>query len=605
MLKLGNKNISKFYLGNKGIGKAYLGTKLVFESAKPIFVDYIESTGTQYIDTGVIQNSNQKFEIITQPLTLAGNQAFFGSQTGSGSGSSGAKYMFLGIYTNHPGWLVQYGYASDYFNYGTKDLNKHTFVLDLPNLTLNVDDVSYDISASSATISGTYSVWLFARNDNGAGRTFYTGRVYGYKVYENGELIQDLKPCLHPKTFEACMYDMITKQYFYNQGAGEFIAAPRFVEYIESDSTAYIDTGIAGGKDTLTIECKFMYNTFVSYGGIYGNYVSDSHNGIRCILANSKNRMITNNNTICTTSGNTELNCDISQIHTVISKHDTVILDGVATSIQNTAIGTENANNIALFNRSVINPNTSRDIGLRVYDFKISENGTLLRHLRPCLQGNTPCMYDMVTGQYYMNAGTGKFKYGEIKFIDYIESTGTQYIDTGVYAPDVTRFVVKGTCQPNGESNAQLLGTNNSIAATSFFGSRSVGSIWSWYCVINGSTSIGNPLNLSIIDATIVDSKNQTGTLTDLVEGTTQSFDSFVGDTSSFTFVNGNLCIFGGYSSRRSPNATCYDLQLYTADGLVRHLRPALDYNNVVCMYDMITGQYFYNQGEGEFGYSE
>lgn len=183
------------------------------------------------------------------------------------------------------------------------------------------------------------------------------------------------------------------------------------LEYLGSDSQAYIDTGIAGGKDTLTIECKFMYDTFVGYGGIYGNYVLDSHNGIRCILANSGNKIITNNNTICTTSGNTELNCAISQIHTVISKHDTVILDGVATSIQNTATGTENANNIALFNRSITNPNTSRDIGLKVYGFKIYDADVLVSNLIPCRRKSDSIlgMYDTVSRHFFTNAGTGDF----------------------------------------------------------------------------------------------------------------------------------------------------------------------------------------------------
>lgn len=199
-----------------------LRTKLPFflscamANNQPIFIDYIESDGNQYIDTGIIQSPNQKFEIVTQPLTLAGNQAFFGVQH-----AYGAKYMYLGIYASYRGWLVQYGSSSNYFNYGTKDLNKHTFVLDLPNLTLNVDDVSYDISAHSTAISGAYSVWLFARNDNGVGKTLYTGRVYGYKAYENGELIQDLRPCLDGNNVK-CMYDLITGKYYYNQGTGEF-----------------------------------------------------------------------------------------------------------------------------------------------------------------------------------------------------------------------------------------------------------------------------------------------------------------------------------------------------------------------------------------------
>ena len=53
MLRLGDKSISKLYFGNKPISKAYLGSKLVFQSGKPIFLDYIKSTGKQMLDTGI------------------------------------------------------------------------------------------------------------------------------------------------------------------------------------------------------------------------------------------------------------------------------------------------------------------------------------------------------------------------------------------------------------------------------------------------------------------------------------------------------------------------------------------------------------------------
>lgn len=60
MLKLGTQDISALYLGETKIKRAYLGESLVFEGSKPsrlpegyTEVEYIESSGTQYIDTGV------------------------------------------------------------------------------------------------------------------------------------------------------------------------------------------------------------------------------------------------------------------------------------------------------------------------------------------------------------------------------------------------------------------------------------------------------------------------------------------------------------------------------------------------------------------------
>ena len=187
------------------------------------------------------------------------------------------------------------------------------------------------------------------------------------------------------------------------------------------------------------------------------------------------------------------------------------------------------------------------------------------------------------------------YKEREPIFLDYIGSTGTQWIDTGIEATSITRFVIKGTCETNGASNAQLLGTQNTSAAT-FFGSRYMSStgVKSWYCRSAESVSIGNPTNLSIIDCTIESRTSQYGTLTDLVDG---SVNEFVNLTDDWGFISGNLLLFGGESTRVSPDATCYSLQLYTANGLVRDLRPCLDPKGVVCMYDIVTKKYFYNQG--------
>ena len=190
------------------------------------------------------------------------------------------------------------------------------------------------------------------------------------------------------------------------------------------------------------------------------------------------------------------------------------------------------------------------------------------------------------------------FQAGKPIFIEYIESTGTQYIDTGINGTEVTRFVIKGTCLPSGQNNSQFLGGTQSSSYT-FFGARyrTAEMKTNWYCTNSADISIGDPSHLSIIEATIESKTSQYGTLTDLVDGSVKEFVKF--STSQWGFPNENLLLFGGDSQRRSPNATCYMLQLYTKDGLVRDLRPCIDAKGTVCMYDMVTKKYYYNQGTG------
>ena len=60
-------------------------------------------------------------------------------------------------------------------------------------------------------------------------------------------------------------------------------------------------------------------------------------------------------------------------------------------------------------------------------------SGEIVRDLIPVRVGNVGYMYDKVSKELFANAGSGSFTLGgDIVPIEYIESTGTQWIDTGV-----------------------------------------------------------------------------------------------------------------------------------------------------------------------------
>lgn len=64
MIKLGSSDMSKAYVGSTEVSKVYLGSELVYQNTPPVplpydaEVEYLESTGTQYIDTGVTLNAS-------------------------------------------------------------------------------------------------------------------------------------------------------------------------------------------------------------------------------------------------------------------------------------------------------------------------------------------------------------------------------------------------------------------------------------------------------------------------------------------------------------------------------------------------------------------
>ena len=233
----------------------------------------------------------------------------------------------------------------------------------------------------------------------------------------------------------------------------------------------------------------------------------------------------------------------------------------------------------------------------KIFYIRIYKDNILVCDFIPVRKGNVGYMYDKVSGQLFGNSGTGDFILGQdIVPVEYLESTGTQYIDTGIAGNTITRFIIEGNCQRvSATTNSQFIGgTSNS--PMSFFGAYYNNN--EWFCY---DTSINKYLGVSInrtyIDATI--KPNITGMLVDKVTNTSYSFDQIT-NNNSWNFENQNLLLFGGVLSRRSPSAKCYSLKLYTSEELVRDFVP-VRIGQVGYMYDKVSNQLFGNAGTGNF----
>jgi len=91
----------------------------------------------------------------------------------------------------------------------------------------------------------------------------------------------------------------------------------------------------------------------------------------------------------------------------------------------------------------------------RLYSYKIYENTELVHTFMPCYRksDNTIGLYDTIEGKFYTNAGTGVFLKGDdveyrqrylpdaYQEVEYLESHGTEWIDTGFNPNQDTRIV--------------------------------------------------------------------------------------------------------------------------------------------------------------------
>ncbi|MCQ2582256.1 MAG: hypothetical protein MJ170_04800, partial [Alphaproteobacteria bacterium] len=187
-------------------------------------LEYIESTGTQYIDTGVSQQIT-RFEADIYKTSLELRQILFGLY------SSDYKAGLYVLYTE------QDSLQETMILTGEENVD---MILDIPYelglkhvLYSYIDGVAYcSVNGVSQTRKVTQVVhdfglnyYLFADNKSGNAIYKYQGRLFSAKIWI-GDMVRNFIPAKRNSDGVIGMYDTVTKTFFTNSGTGSFIAGP-------------------------------------------------------------------------------------------------------------------------------------------------------------------------------------------------------------------------------------------------------------------------------------------------------------------------------------------------------------------------------------------
>ena len=179
------------------------------------FLEYIESTGTQYIDTGL---STKNFDIsVKYEFTAAQTST---DQILFGSTESGNLYYL--DFTLSGGW-VRYGTIISP-NLGVTPVANRIYTVDVKNGVWYMDDsLLFDASAQGDfTSSVTFKIFKGSSNFSNYGKY----RCYSFEIKENNTLVRNFIPAKRLTDNAIGMYDTVTNTFFTNAGTGEFIAGP-------------------------------------------------------------------------------------------------------------------------------------------------------------------------------------------------------------------------------------------------------------------------------------------------------------------------------------------------------------------------------------------
>lgn len=376
-------------------------------------IQYLESNGTQYIDTGIyINGETDRIELIYSGFT---NKYF---SCGCRQSHQNKAFVFSNGGTN---WTT---YSKYFLNYGTQSdfnitcSNNETIHRVIMDNNITVDGIVIkEFTKSNFTTDETF--YLFAGNTNDSGIKYGHMRIYGFKLYRNNVLIKDFIPIKYK--FNGYMLDRLSNQLLNNEGTGRFILGPdkpplsydAEIEYLESSGTQWIDTGIYPTNNTIA-KIKFM-NLQTTGDVIFGMYDGENHS-YRVFNAqgyssyfdtgdeSSNGRLI---------ASEIKIYPDVISVLELGNKYIKDINNDVTKT--GTIYNTTYNKTITLNFYEAASPSGYKYSKNRWYYVQLYENATLVLDLIPVRVGQVGYMYDKVSGQYFGNAGTGDFILGPDK----------------------------------------------------------------------------------------------------------------------------------------------------------------------------------------------
>ena len=393
-MKLGSTDISKIYLGSTEVTKAYLGSTLVHDgSPSPVLpydaeVEYLEGTGTQWIDTGVLVSSITKAQY--QVLVLKDNMLACGARDGTNGRFQVANSIGIGggYYTNSS------VYPKNFTSYNIEMTTSGV---------LKINGTSYNASSGSfSSVSFNSSIYLF--KINGQDVDVGTFRIYGVKFYNVDTLVSDMIPVRVGNV--GYMYDKVSGNLLSNSGSGNFILGidkdstvyDSEVQYLQTDGTGYINTGVLVSAIT---KARYYFRIPSANGAICG--ARDGTNG-RFQIADSIG-----------VGGGYYLN------NTIYPKYNTDFKVEMSTSgsikINDTSYNATSGTFSAVsFNLAIylfkLNNQSAPGTAARFYGAYFFDGDNVIAAFIPVRKNGVAYMYDRIGGQFYGNANGGSITYG-------------------------------------------------------------------------------------------------------------------------------------------------------------------------------------------------
>lgn len=230
MIALGSTEISKVCLGSNELSKVCLGSTELWSASSPLpydaEVEYLQSDGNQYFDTGITADYTIESEIKIEILRQVSSQGVLSARNDTAPTTTSMTARGLAIWVNGRNVaLNDYNYDSGWQS------NKLTYnqasVIAIRQRKLYVDNtlIVSSTNADEWSFNVTYGLLRgHALNNNWDSRVGNHSKLYYCKIWKGGSLVFDGIPVRLGQT--GYLYERISGNLLSRLGTGSFVLGP-------------------------------------------------------------------------------------------------------------------------------------------------------------------------------------------------------------------------------------------------------------------------------------------------------------------------------------------------------------------------------------------
>lgn len=612
---------------------------------------YIQSSGSQWIDTGIQGKMGVAAELDVEPVSM-GDNTVLGSRKDTGD------TRFYLVHWNSSDLLGaigggNYGVKKGYWYWtgkntivpaGTRRLVRSVF--ESGNQTVALDGTEIAASTYRSSFDSGNTMYLFA-NHNGSSASYgASAKLYGAKIWQGETLVRDFVPCENESEV-ACLYDRVSGSYF-TAGAGTFtkggevaaglavVAATasisaadygepdEYLDYIEATGEQYIDTGV-NAETGLKVRADFSWEGTIDNNTDWG-LVGARNGNVRMLMVHMyRTRPFVGYGT------NSRCNPANASHYTSGTRVEVVADFSAVSSLEFYQNGnkTFGASEPADTSMTPFAEQGAVDLGIPLYLFAYNYAGTatgkakaklhelkilradgnggfdLVRHYLPARKGGIAGLYDKATGRFYGSATATAFEAPStalprpMKTLAWVQSDGDDgsrrlWLDTGVIAKSGIRsdidFTLKDT--PTATNERGILTSRGSAGSdTRFYLAYHYHGhfIYGYKTFFDSQVAAEKDARYRIVGS--LDEGAQSVTVNDA------ELNSGASTSTGYLNAGNTLALFCYRDSTGTSYHSAirlYSLKLWDGDEALRDYVPCLADNGQAGLYDRVTERVFF-----------